>query len=166
MILDPDLTEHPRMLALLDQFRRIDPGMRDLPIYNDKIAIEAVGFRPFGESDLLGIVITPWFMNLVLLPIEPAPMAMAEIGKPFTVQLPGGARLFVVGGNDGIGLYKSHSLHSPVLNFILPGQAAAEARRLLTLLMAVPTEEPPPPSLPVGGLDRRALLFPRRNNGA
>ena len=55
--------------------------MRDLPIYNDKVAIEAIGFRPFGEAELLGVVLTPWFMNLIMLPIEPAPMDMAAIGR-------------------------------------------------------------------------------------
>ena len=55
--------------------------MRDLPIYNDKAAIEAIGFRPFGEAELLGVVLTPWFMNLIILSIEPVPMDMAEIGR-------------------------------------------------------------------------------------
>jgi [NiFe] hydrogenase assembly HybE family chaperone len=41
--------------------------MRDLPIVNPKLAVEAVGFDQWEEKDL-GILITPWFMNLVLLP--------------------------------------------------------------------------------------------------
>ena len=39
----------------------------------DKIVIEAIGFRAFGEDKLLGVVLTPWFMNLIALPIEPVP---------------------------------------------------------------------------------------------
>ena len=75
-----DLGDHPRVLALIELFQRIDAGMRDLPIYNDKIAIEAIGFRRFDDAELLGVVLTPWFMNMITLPIEPAPMKMAEIG--------------------------------------------------------------------------------------
>ena len=85
---EPD--DHPRVLALIEQFQRVDAGMRDLPIYNDKIAIEAIGFRLFGDAELLGVVLTPWFMNLIVLPIEPAPMDMAEIGRTVSVKLPGG----------------------------------------------------------------------------
>ncbi len=140
--------------------------MRDLPIYNEKLTVEAIGFRRFGDDALLGVVVTPWFMNLTILPIERVPMNMAEIGKTISVELPAGRRAFVVGGDEGNGLYKGHSLHSPVLNFTLPGQAQAEARRMRALLMT-------PPDVAAGtrarnssnarGLDRRALLFGRRN---
>jgi hypothetical protein len=80
--------------------------------------------------------------------------------------LPAGERAFVVGGDELIGLYKAHSLHSPVLNFTLPGQARAEAQRMLALLMTPPliTAEDVARSGPTAaGVDRRALLFGRRN---
>ncbi len=130
-----DFGNHPRVLALIEQFRRVDAGMRDLPIYNEKVAIEAIGFRAFDDEALLGVVLTPWFMNLIILPIEPVPMDMAAIGKSVPVELPAGQRIFVVGGDETVGLYRAHSLHSPVLNFTLPGQARAEAKRMLALLM-------------------------------
>lgn len=162
---DPD--DHPRVQALIELFQRIDAGMRDLPIYNDKIAIEATGFRPFGDGELLGVVLTPWFMNMITLPIEPVPMNMAEIGRTVSIELPAGKRAFVVGGDGTIGLYKAHSLHSPVLNFTLPGQAQAEARRMLGLLMTLPEVASETAakngSDAASGLDRRALLFGNRN---
>jgi len=162
---DPD--DHPRVQALIELFQRIDAGMRDLPIYNDKIAIEATGFRPFGDGELLGVVLTPWFMNMITLPIKPVPMNMAEIGRTVSIELPAGKRAFVVGGDGTIGLYKAHSLHSPVLNFTLPGQAQAEARRMLGLLMTLPevTSETAAKnrSDAASSLDRRALLFGNRN---
>jgi [NiFe] hydrogenase assembly HybE family chaperone len=161
---NPD--HHPRIQALTEVFQRIDAGMRGLPIYNEKIATEAIGFRPFGEADLLGVLLTPWFMNMIMLPIEPVPMDMAGIGRSIPVELPAGERTFAVGGDEAIGLYKAHSLHSPVLNFTLPGQAQAEARRLLASLMTPPgvTDETAAGSgSAANGLDRRALLFGRRN---
>ena len=158
-----DWNQHPRVLALLDCCREADAVMCDLPIYNGKVAIEAIGFQPFGETALLGVVLTPWFMNLVLLPIMPESMRMGEIGRPFEVELPAGKRTFVIGGNDVVGLYRAHSLHSPVLTFTLPGQAQDEARRQLALLLS------PPPSREdtvsrncSASVDRRALLFGRR----
>lgn len=163
MSVEGDLNNHPRVVALLEQFRRVDAGMRDLPIYNGKVPIAAIGFRRFGDDALIGVVLTPWFMNLVILPIEPVPMAMAQIGKSANIELPAGPRSFVIGGDEGIGLYKALSLHSPVLDFTLPGQAEAEARRMLALLMT-----PPQPAEPDGRsgktLDRRALLFRGRSN--
>ena len=159
-----EFDDHPRVQALIEQFQRIDAGMRDLPIYNDKIAIEAIGFRPFGDSDLLGVMLTPWFMNMILLPIEPVPLNMAEIGKSVVIELPAGKRNFVVGGDETSGLYKAHSLHSPVLNFTLPGQACAEAKRLLLLLMTPAAAEPAAKDgAGASGVDRRSLLFGRRS---
>lgn len=160
---NPD--DHPRVQALIELFQRIDAGMRDMPFYNEKIAIGAIGFRPFGEGELLGVVLTPWFMNLIALPIETVRMDMAKIGRVVSVELPAGKRTFAVGGDQAIGLYKAHSLHSPVLNFTLPGQAQAEARRMLALLMTPPgvTAETATNSSGTKRLDRRALLFGRGN---
>jgi [NiFe] hydrogenase assembly HybE family chaperone len=161
---NPD--DHPRVQALIELFQRIDAGMRDLPFYNEKIAIEAIGFRPFGEGEVLGVVLTPWFMNLIALPIEPVRMEMAKIGRTVSVELPAGKRAFVVGGEETIGLYKAHSLHSPLLNFTLPGQAQAEARRMFALLMTPPdvtTEIAARNGSGTNRLDRRALLFGQRN---
>ncbi len=152
--------DHPRVSALIKQFRVVDAGMRDLPIYNHTVAIESVGFRLFNDVELLGVVLTPWFMNLMILPITPVAMKMAEIGKTVSVELPVGPRKFVVGGDEVVGLYNAHSLHSPVLSFTLPGQARAEAQRQLELLMT-PAATGPAATCGSGasGLDRRALLF-------
>lgn len=162
-----DPNDHPRVQTLIELFQRIDAGMRDIPIYNEKIAIEAIGFRPFGEGELLGVMLTPWFMNLIMLPIKPAPMDMAEIGRTVSIELPAGKRAFVTGGDEPIGLYQAHSLHSPVLNFTLPGQAQAEARRMLALLMTPPevtAETVATKSSGANRLDRRALLFGHRSD--
>ena len=41
--------------------------MHGMPMLNRALAVEAVGFRPWREH-WLGILITPWFMNVVLMP--------------------------------------------------------------------------------------------------
>jgi [NiFe] hydrogenase assembly HybE family chaperone len=161
MTIADDWNRNPRVLVLLDCFREVDAVMRELPVYNGQIAIEAIGFRPFGKDALIGVVLTPWFMNLILLPIAPEPMRMADIGRPVEVELPVGKRTFVVGGNEVIGLYRAHSLHSPVLTFTLPGQAQAEARRQLVLLLTAPTREEAASRHSSAAVDRRRLLFGR-----
>lgn len=156
---------HPRVLALIERFRCIDAAMRDLPVYDASVAIEAIGFRRFGTDALLGVALTPWFANVIILPIEPVPMDMAEIGRTVSVELPAGKRAFVVGGDEVIGLYKAHSLHSPVLDHMLPGQARAAAQRMLALLITQPAviaETAPTSGSSPSALDRRALLFGRR----
>ena len=156
--------DHPRVQTLIEQFHCVDAAMRDLPVYNAKVAIEAIGFHPFGCDALVGVVLTPWFMNLIVLSLEPAPMDMAQIGKCTVIELPAGKRTFVFGGDKIIGLYKAHSLHSPVLNFTLLGQARAEAKRQLAMLMTPATAEPAPAGGSGNkGVDRRTLLFGRRN---
>ena len=45
--------------------------MQGLPIVNPELSVEAVGFEPF-EAHELGVLISPWFMNLVLLPADEA----------------------------------------------------------------------------------------------
>ena len=103
------LDDHPRVRVLSERFRQIDVSMRDLPIYNPKVTIEAIGFRPFGADALLGVLVTPWFMNLTLLPVQRVPMDMAAIGRTVLVELPAGSRTFAVNGDDVTGLYKAYS---------------------------------------------------------
>jgi len=174
---DADSDMHPRVRALVARFREIADSMRNLPICNAAIAVEAIGFRPFGdvvpadaqeeayEGALLGVLLTPWFMNVVVLPVTPVPIAMAKMGTAVPVDLPAGRRTFMVGGDEVIGQYHAHSLHSPLLEFTLPGQAQAEARRALAALMTAPAPEPrgdPAGPAAPANVDRRALLFGRR----
>ena len=120
MTVTQDLNQHPRVSALLDDFagRRGDARLAAL---QRQVAIEAIDFRAFGDDALIGVVLTPWFMNLVLLPITPEPMRMAEIGKPVAVRFRSGKRTFVIGGDDVVGLYRAHSLHSPVVGLHVTG---------------------------------------------
>ena len=56
------------LLTMARRFERIGAEqMRDLPIYNHAIDVEAIGFHPWGPG-FIGVLITPWFMNLMLLP--------------------------------------------------------------------------------------------------
>ena len=44
--------------------------MGDIPILNRALSVAAIGMRPFGEAWVCALV-TPWFINLMLLPGTP-----------------------------------------------------------------------------------------------
>lgn len=165
MPLTTEASAHPRVVALVSRFQAIAAQMRELPIYNDAVAVAAHGFCRFGENELIGVLLTPWFMNVILLPCRLSPLNMAEIGKRQNIDLPTGPRTFVGGGDQVIGRYPAHSLHSSVLEFSLPGQAEAEANRAF----AAPLQAPTAPQASgadgrarTGAIDRRVLFGGRR----
>lgn len=56
-----------RIDTLAEAYRGIgEQKMKDLPIFNARLRVEAVGFRDW-QGRTVGVVISPWFMNLVLL---------------------------------------------------------------------------------------------------
>ena len=54
--------------------------MQGLPFINAALAVEAVDFRPW-NGHWLGVLITPWFMNLVLLPNDQAAWPALRVGS-------------------------------------------------------------------------------------
>jgi len=150
-----------RISALAVHFREIgETRMRDLPFYNARLSVEACGFAPFDQTDLIGVLVTPWFMNLMLLPLQPAAADPQAIGQSRVVALPGGARRFLYGGDLGIGGYWAHSLHSPMQKFASQGHACSEARAALAQALAAEQAAPR-----VGSPGRRAFLGGRRAAG-
>ena len=132
------LTEATRVVQTVERFRSIsDLNMRGLPIFNEDIQVEAVGFRPYND-DLLGILITPWFMNLILLPQQKIEMDYSAVGSPSDEVLPSGTWQFRCGGDEVVGLYRSLSLHSPMFAFNTHEHARIEAEQRLDSLLTPP----------------------------
>jgi [NiFe] hydrogenase assembly HybE family chaperone len=52
-------------------WKAIAPRMADLPIYNLKLTVQTTEFRTHGPWTV-GVVVTPWFMNVVAVPDDPA----------------------------------------------------------------------------------------------
>ncbi len=136
----PDATRmEQRVQALVARFHEIAATVRDLPFYNERLAIETIDFGPFDDG-ILGVLVTPWFMNLMLLP-EPPELAVDwnRIGQKRLVQLPRGPRHFRYGGDEVLGVYWLHSLHSPMSAFNDQARVSQVARTTLETLM---TPEP------------------------
>ncbi|MCL4186805.1 MAG: [NiFe]-hydrogenase assembly chaperone HybE [Rhodobacteraceae bacterium] len=151
------MTEHPRVAALVDAFRAADAAMRDLPLYNPALAVEAWGFRPLAAEGLAGVLISPWFMNLVLLPLVAEPIEPARWGQARRVELPAGEQTFRYAGDTGLGAIWTASLHSPMEVFRSQAQARAEARLRLQSALTPPAPDAEGPDCPA----RRSFLGAR-----
>ena len=132
--------EHPRVAALGNRFREIDAEMRALPLYNPAIGIAATGFRPLPGEGLIGVLVTPWFMNLTLLPEANDPVDPGRYGEGRNIDLPGGTRNFLYNGDPVTGVFWGHSLHSPMDAFKTRAEALAAARTALAAAMTPPEE--------------------------
>lgn len=132
---------------LVARYLEISNGpMRDVPICNPALSVEAVGFRAQGDV-AVGVVITPWFMNLLVLQ-EPAP----EQGRSYVISLPAGDVACVGGLLEGFGPLRACSLFSPMFDFADMEAARQVATETLALLLTPPAPHEAP------ALDRRALL--------
>lgn len=142
---------------LEDRYRRIgERSMRDLPIYNDALAVEAVGFRVYGEA-LTGILITPWFMNLMLRPVDGS-LASRSPGSSVSHAFPVGAIDFNVGDIEDVGRIASCSLFSPMFEFDAMDQARATAEAAFVEILLPPVEYERPAAKVAATVDRRRFL--------
>jgi [NiFe] hydrogenase assembly HybE family chaperone len=125
---------------LASAFRAIHATrMRGLPFVNERLAVEAVGFRPWNER-WLGVLVTPWFMSLVLLPAD-APGARwqaLKTGASAAYAFPAGVFEFIGGHEDAIGEFQSCSLFSPMFEFADQATARLAAEAALAALFDAP----------------------------
>jgi [NiFe] hydrogenase assembly HybE family chaperone len=121
----------PRLEAV---FRAIAATrMAGVPIVNPALAVEAVGFR-IHDGRWMGVLITPWFMNLIALPAAADDWAGQPSGTPRRLTLPVGEVKFLHAHEDALGPYLSHSLFSPMGQFADPPAARAVADEVLQRL--------------------------------
>ena len=115
-------------------FREIHTAqMRGLPIVNDALAVKAVGFRRHNER-WLGALVTPWFLNIVLLPGEGEDWSELVPGAKELIEFPSGRYEFVHANRKGVGAYKACSLFSPMFEFASMLQATETASAALVSL--------------------------------
>ena len=160
--------------ALIAAYQRVDQErMQDIPFRNAKLSIEAVDFQPW-QGGALGVVITPWFMNLVYLAGPNTDWTTHRHGDLVTHVLPSGRYQFIHGDLEGFGVLQSCSLMSPVTDFEDMDAARITAREVMRLMLIAPEGEPEPmgmplktkpdpePTLASGEISRRELLRGRR----
>lgn len=106
--------------------------MKGVPVQNPALRVEAVGFAAVNDGGL-GILITPWFMNLVRLPLSPNATTLG-VGQKAEYAF-GTERFEFIGAlEDGIGAFETCSLFSPMFEFADHAAAVATAQEVLKLL--------------------------------
>jgi [NiFe] hydrogenase assembly HybE family chaperone len=96
--------------------------MSDMPFVNPALEVETVGFLRH-EGDWLGVIITPWFLNLFLLCGGGMLWRDLAAGQRQLVQLPCGAMQFIADDDPDLGLYQYCPLIAAVGT--LPNQSSA-----------------------------------------
>jgi [NiFe] hydrogenase assembly HybE family chaperone len=114
--------------------------MAGLPFVNPGLRVELVGLREW-EGQRLGVLVTPWSINVMLLPADGAWPRLATGAERF-VDLPAGRFRFVAGFDSGLGEYHACSLFSPALEFADHEAARATAVAALAALFHAGTPAP------------------------
>lgn len=108
--------------SLVDRYRVIHTErMQGLPIVNNALDVEGVGFCPFEEHQI-GVLITPWFINLVLLPGTDIGSKL-EQGSKSTLKFPSGPIEFTTARDEVLGTYLTAVLFRSAAEF--PNQETA-----------------------------------------
>ncbi len=128
--------------ALLETvFERIyRERMHDVPITNDKIGVHAIGMQRW-ENTYLCVLVTPWFMNLMLLPDEKTDWDDLQETSSVRHTFPSGRYEFLVGYEPDIGKYQMCSLFSPMFEFSDDDAAVETASVAINELMNVENVE-------------------------
>lgn len=128
--------------------------MEGVPVINDKLSVKAIGFHAWNNYQL-GILITPWFMNLMLFSQasggannesgqnneapgnrpDDTSSEKLKVGSIQSHAFPSGAYDFVVGYEEGIGYYQSCSLFSPMFEFEDQTSAELTAKEAIAAIM-------------------------------
>ena len=115
-------------------FREIHVGqMRGVPLLNETLEVKAIGFRAH-EGRVIGVMITPWFMNLVLVPGPDEDWSALVPGAKEIIAFPSGPYEFLAANRPETGPYKACSLFSPMFDFTSMLQASETARAVLAAL--------------------------------
>jgi [NiFe] hydrogenase assembly HybE family chaperone len=139
--------------ALVQAYARVGERMRDLPVYNPRLAVEVTALRRC-DAGQVGVLATPWCMNLVLLSGD----ERRREGSSRQVAFPSGVYRFTAGFLAGFGGLESCSLFSPMHEFDDPAVVRAVAGHALTALFASPQSAGPAGAGSDAVMSRRRFL--------
>jgi [NiFe] hydrogenase assembly HybE family chaperone len=155
--------------ALEASFRHVAATrMAGVALCNPALEVEALGFRPWADSQV-GVLISPWSMRLICLPGGDPDWGVSPSGTTVTLDLPSGTYDVLTAHEPGLGPYLTGSLFSPMFDFADLDQARAVAPAVMEQAFAPAAPEPQPapsgPAEPTSsepaqprGLTRRGLF--------
>ena len=136
----------PRLVAA---FAAAAKRMEGLDFVNPSLAVEAVDFAPW-EGHWLGVLVTPWFMNLMLAPRDPSLWQTLAQGACRRYRFPAGDYDFIGAHDIAAGEYQMCSLFSPAQQFEDQATARLVARLARAALFDAANAEVR--AMPVGDL--------------
>lgn len=151
-----DLEHDPSDLIEATFARIAAERMAGLPILNPALAVAAVGFRPW-QGHWLGVLVTPWFMNLLARPTVPE--AAPDLSRR-VLDLPSGEYEFTLSREDGLGAFMTCPLISPMSQFASQADALAVAQAILQQLFQPEAVPAPKAAKPLSRRDFFAALLP------
>lgn len=127
-----------RVDALVAAFVRISATrMAGLGLSHPLLRVEAVGFRDW-EQHQIGVLVTPWAMNLVVLAADGADAAPLKLGpdRRQAWRFPSGEYDLMGGEEPECGAFQCCSLFSPMHEFADQAAAVATAAEIMRALFA------------------------------
>jgi [NiFe] hydrogenase assembly HybE family chaperone len=113
---------------LAEAYRGVQKHMEGLGFLNPALSVETVAFAPW-EGRWLGVLVTPWSINLALAPCDPSAWRAVGRGDKIRYAFPAGEYEFIGATDDVVGELQVCSLFSPVQQF----EDQATARLVATL---------------------------------
>ncbi len=114
--------------------------MQDVPLCNHALRVEAVSFRRT-DAGWLGVLVTPWFMNVMLLPARGARWTHMVLGAKRWHRFASGDYELFGSEEEGVGEYHYFSLFSPMAGFSSQDEALSVAQAALALLIDADTAD-------------------------
>ncbi len=108
--------------------------MADVPVCNNKIKVSILDLQ-YWNDNILGILITPWFMNLMLLPVDSDNWDEKNELETEIHIFPSGKYQFITAFEEDIGKYQSCSIFSPMFEFSDNNAAIETAKAVMNELM-------------------------------
>lgn len=120
--------------ALVTDFTEVwHAKMRDVPMVNKLLHVQAVGWK-MHEGRPLGVLTSPWFMNLIQLPADGENWSDLVAGAKEVIGFPSGDYEFIHNTREMTGGYKACSLFSPMGEFNSQKQAVEVAEAVMLAL--------------------------------
>jgi [NiFe] hydrogenase assembly HybE family chaperone len=145
---DPVAETGQRLAIAFERIHR--ERMAGLPILHPDLAVAVVGGCAW-YGHWLGVLVTPWCMNLVLVPAFGSELAHDAQGTKRLLDFPAGQFEFVSSPLDDLGTIATCSLFSPMQAFADQAAAEATAAEVMTALF-----EPNPDTTAPGQRDAQA----------
>lgn len=141
-------------------FGAVAERMRGLGFVNPALRVQAVGFEPW-EGHWLGVLVTPWSINLMLLPRDRTLWRPVRPGEKQRYSFPAGTYDFIDALDPLVGEYRMCSLFSPALEFEDHAAAVLVAELARSALLdpanaEAPDKETADGAAPLARLERRA----------